>query len=320
MMYLIFLSKLTIIILFIIVTEVNSLETNELYKISWKGPAIFESDNTRKLDDAIRISTSTGEKYMCFTPDSTITESAGLDDNNYCPSKANLSLNETENESDIKNKNPIQLLSPLLKGVSCSYKYELYWTYELCHGKSLRQYHQEITKHQNKITQQFYLGRMEKDDLDKHEQEYLAEEAEYTGKVLSRPTMLIEGVPKPYITINMTDGTVCDLTKKKRSTTLVYACGDGLKPELYSIKETSTCEYEAIILTPHLCKHKDFMQESSQEKEISCFSLDGAPIKPKKVIDPKEEEELAKDQLLDSKRVIHTDSDLEFYLVNLMQA
>ena len=43
--------------------------------------------------------------------------------------------------------------------------------------------------------------------------------------------------------------------------------------EIFSLEETSTCEYEVLVLTPLLCKHPDYRAESAQEKEIKCVPL-----------------------------------------------
>ena len=38
---------------------------------------------------------------------------------------------------------PYQLLKPLFTKELCSYRLEQYWTYEICHGKFIRQFHEE---------------------------------------------------------------------------------------------------------------------------------------------------------------------------------
>jgi len=72
------------------------------------------------------------------------------------------------------------------------------------------------------------------------------------------PTKKIDGVNMPYLQVNMSDGTVCDLNENKRSTRVLYVCYPQGKHEIYSLEETSTCEYEIVILSPLLCQHPDF--------------------------------------------------------------
>lgn len=66
------------------------------------------------------------EKYRCFIP--TIIK------------QDETKTNSTNKNSDL---NPYQLLKPLLLKKPCSYRVENYWTYEICHGKYIRQYHED---------------------------------------------------------------------------------------------------------------------------------------------------------------------------------
>ncbi len=54
---------------------------------------------------------------------------------------------------------------------------------------------------------------------------------------------------------------------------------------MYSFKESSTCEYDVIILSPLLCKHPDYRPEESNEHVIDCRPLDDrTPQKPKSLV------------------------------------
>lgn len=68
-------------------------------------------------------------------------------------------------------------------------------------------------------------------------------------------TKKIEGMDIPYLQFNYTDGTECDLNEKPRQTNILYMCFEHGRSDIYSIKEISTCLYEAIIFTPLLCSH-----------------------------------------------------------------
>ncbi len=96
-----------------------------------------------------------------------------------------------------------------------------------------------------------------------------------------RPTVTVEDIQLPYIEINMTDGTLCDLSNTKRLTRVFYVCNEDAKHELYSIKETSTCEYEAIVLSPLLCLSQEFKVTAAPENQINCYSVGKSPSKPK---------------------------------------
>lgn len=258
----------------------NDLGDLDLYKIIWKGPLLGEmKDKYSEVDNIINISTNNKERYKCIVPDNG-------DQLNFDTSAKNSSMEEE------KNKSPINILEPLLKSNYCSYKFELFWVYELCHGKFLRQYHEESAKYKSKITQEYYLGRIEPEQIKLHEEEYDNEMKELERTGASRPTILVNGHYKPYVRFNMTGGTKCDLTKNNRLAKVIYVCNEEPKHELYSIKEISTCEYEAIVLSPLLCQHKDFKQDTTTQHEINCYSLEGSPRKPSKLIEADEEDEM----------------------------
>lgn len=68
-------------------------------------------------------------------------------------------------------------------------------------------------------------------------------------------TRKVEGVSLPYFEMNMSDGTVCDLSGRPRQTSVLYVCYPQSKHNVLSVKETSTCQYEVIVLTSLLCIH-----------------------------------------------------------------
>ena len=65
----------------------------------------------------------------------------------------------------------------------------------------------------------------------------------------------VESVEVPYYEQIYDEGTVCDLTGQHRLARLHYTCHMDGRGEIYEIKETSSCEYEVVILTNLLCSH-----------------------------------------------------------------
>ena len=71
-------------------------------------------------------------------------------------------------------------------------------------------------------------------------------------------TMKIDGLELPYYSVNMSNGDVCDLTGKPRLSHIKYICQPSGRGEIYLLKETSSCEYDIVVLTSVLCFHPDF--------------------------------------------------------------
>uniref|UniRef100_A0AC11AQ75 Endoplasmic reticulum lectin 1 n=1 Tax=Ovis aries TaxID=9940 RepID=A0AC11AQ75_SHEEP len=102
------------------------------FRVNWPGTE-FSLPTTGVLykeDNYVIMTTTHKEKYKCILP--------------------LVASGDEEEEKDYKGPNPRELLEPLFKQSSCSYRIESYWTYEVCHGKHIRQYHEEKESGQNK--------------------------------------------------------------------------------------------------------------------------------------------------------------------------
>ncbi|XP_023229503.1 endoplasmic reticulum lectin 1-like isoform X2 [Centruroides sculpturatus] len=194
------------------------------------------------------------EKYNCLLPETVI-------------------LNQDSGKYNYDGPTAKQLLRPLFTQMVFSYRLEHFWTYELCHGRFLRQYHEENTIH-GSFTQEYILGLY---DVRK-----LKEDSEDTDEQKSNqivPNIKINSQETPYFEINMTDGTVCDVNGQPRFSRVLYACGEKTH-EIYSLREASSCEYEVIVLTSYLCKHPGYRIKKVKANEIYCHSINGSPNKP----------------------------------------
>lgn len=94
----------------------------------------------------------------------------------------------------------------------------------------------------------------------------------------------IDGLQLPYFEIEMVDGTLCDINQEPRVTRVLYVCYAHGKNEIYSLKETSTCNYEFVVLTPNLCLHPKYKIQETKENAINCVPVDNAPKKPKALL------------------------------------
>ena len=76
--------------------------------------------------DKITMLSKHGEKYVCTIPRSD-----------------NFDKERGGAKGGYEGQTALALLEPLFVSQSCAYRLEHYWTYELCHGRFLRQYHEE---------------------------------------------------------------------------------------------------------------------------------------------------------------------------------
>nr|XP_027790099.1 endoplasmic reticulum lectin 1 isoform X3 [Marmota flaviventris] len=140
------------------------------FRVNWPGTE-FSLPTTGVLykeDNYVIMTTAHKEKYKCILP--------------------LVTSGDEEEEKDYKGPNPRELLEPLFKQSSCSYRIESYWTYEVCHGKHIRQYHEEKETGQKINIHEYYLGNMLAKNL-LSEKEREAEEKEKSNEI---PTKNIE--------------------------------------------------------------------------------------------------------------------------------
>merc|ERR1719331_3395952 len=89
---------------------------------------------------------SNSERYECTLPK--IADTSGSEDEGYTGPMA------------------LEILEQLFTTQACAYRLEHYWTYELCHGRYLRQYHEEREGKNVKLTE-YTLGRYDSETLAK---------------------------------------------------------------------------------------------------------------------------------------------------------
>lgn len=249
------------------------IDDSTLYKIEWPGPLLPPTGDNKEtgesgsglwsgLSEEVVMTSVDKEKYSCSLPKVDPKSSNG--DNEY------------------SGPSVLGLLEKLFIQQTCAYRLESYWTYELCHGRFLRQYHEERDGKQIKL-QEYKLGQFTKEMLD----ELMAEADKDLANGITRhpPTKKIEGMNMPYYEVVMTDGDICDLNKQPRKVRVLYVCYPAGKNEVYSLKEVSTCEYEVVVLTSSLCSHPSYKPEESVEHGISCRPIGEGPLtrKPSKL-------------------------------------
>ncbi|XP_058962741.2 endoplasmic reticulum lectin 1 [Pocillopora verrucosa] len=264
-------SVISLVFLFICVRCFNPFDEGQ-YDINWGGPvSLREGQVTTNGEEflssreSVVMITKDNEKYRCILPkDETLNEKKHL-----------------YNEPD-----PEILLESLLRRGECSYRLDSYWTYELCHGRHIKQFHELKAGVQDSKAQEYYLGKLEPKILDKKSSgdpkplDSPPMEAEDPSKII--PTRKINGQVFPYYKVVMDNGTACDLLgNKPRTTNIIYMCAPRSSNEIISVKEIHTCHYEVEVFTPLICANPAYSYREKPVHHISCHSMEGSPDEPR---------------------------------------
>ena len=220
-----------------------------------------------ELKEKIYLTTKENERYQCLLPQ--------------------LVAEVDKREFDASDgASPELLISEVLQGETkkCSYRLEPFWTYELCHGSKVSQYHEEKDGEDGVKRTEFILGQMKKKEV----MDLLATpQAEGKRAVQFRK---LDNKDTPYYSVVMGGGTECELNGKPRQTTVLYVCHPTSSNEIMSVKEVTTCEYEIIVLTPTLCANPAYIVKESPTHGIHCHALEGSPRYPQSLEDHEKEE------------------------------
>ena len=240
----------------------DPFDDSVLFELSWAGDA---SNLILQESQTVLVHTSQKELYRCVLP--TLIEG---------------DASENVAAEDVQGS-PVGHLSALFGSGECSYLIEGYWNYELCHGVQLRQFHEVRDKENNLIkVDEFILGRYD-------------EEMPPSPLTDTPPLWHFNGQDYPYYPVNMEDGTLCDLrSEMPRRSTVLYLCDEkhGELPTLFQVKEGSTCEYQAVVMTKQLCQHKAFRPKMKSTNKIACYTENNSPQRPLSLV--KHEQSLEK--------------------------
>ncbi|KAF7268236.1 hypothetical protein GWI33_018602 [Rhynchophorus ferrugineus] len=261
--------------------DIKGFDDTVLFDINW--PGSLPTDLDLEHSESIILTSSMQEKFKCVLP--------------------NVVEKEEAKEEEYTGPSPLELIAPLFAQGTCSYRLESYWTYEVCHGKYIRQYHEEREGKKSK-TQEYVLGKWDPKHLSRL-MEKAKLERDDLNKEINIPTKKIDNINLPYYETVMDNGTACDLNyNKPRLTKVIYVCYIHGKHEVYLLKEASTCVYEIIILTPLLCSHPRYKPKDIGDLKINCVPINGELDQPYNLLKlNKESTNLRQDSELDRIKV-----------------
>jgi hypothetical protein len=147
-----------------------------------------------------------------------------------------------------------------------------WWAYEICHNKHVRQFHEDPEKKTPSVHYMLGLANAATtndgsaaDGNDGIDSVSHATEDDDAGGVDA------SGVR--YWSQWYGGGTVCDLTGQPRRTEVRYVCEPNKPEHVADVRETATCQYQALVATPRLCKHPAFRPREGSALPILCQQI-----------------------------------------------
>lgn len=240
--------------------QIKGLDDAIMFRLNWAGgdSGLLDSPDYEKLV----MMSSMNERYECLVP---------------------IKYGDNNNKQEFyKGPSPLALLMPLFKQQSCNLRLDRYWTYELCHGRYIKQYREEREGKTTRLLE-FTLGIITEKSLAS-----LSEQAKTSTQEIpvsaNIPTTKIEGLDTPYFMVNYTHGSICDVTGQPRTSHVLFVCYEEGQHDIYSIKEIYSCEYEIVILSPILCQHPLYRSRELPQTYLHCIPMEGSPKRPRNLL------------------------------------
>ncbi|PIC54852.1 hypothetical protein B9Z55_003934 [Caenorhabditis nigoni] len=212
--------------------------TNDLSIIK-EPPALEDSESS---DDYVRIMSKNNEQFLCKLPQIVPDEEKPVEYSGLTAGKL--------------------LETILYKEKLCSYLIDVYWTYQVCHGRYAIQFHEDKMLNGQISRTEYYLGNFD------------AALTASTNENIKPQTRRIENEDYPYYSVSYNHGTTCDVTGKPRTTDVVYICVENVQNKILSVTEISSCHYEIVIMTDLLCRHPEYRISEKRNHKILCWNQD----------------------------------------------
>ncbi|KAK0426006.1 hypothetical protein QR680_009499 [Steinernema hermaphroditum] len=259
-----------------ILPHLRDIDDSIAYRINYLPRATLPSNLLE--DQMLPVVSVDNEPYLCTFPE-LISETKRTKINSY------------------SGPSPAELIAPMNEE-QCAYRNDGYWTYEICHGRYIRQFHEEKG---GSIGLEYYMGY--------YRGEEVAKEARVFDE-LNPPTKRIDDKDSAYYSVVYRQGSLCDISGSPRVTTMNYVCWPNAEDYIHSVRETSSCVYEIFIYTKRLCSHPSFPAPVSKEHDLNCYAKhDVTEPRPKSVL--RMEEDLKKSFRSDYKTRSSSDVDEE---------
>jgi len=240
-------------------SNILSFNTREIDSIQYEvkisnEPVLQETSNQE--NQMMTMVNKFGQKYRCLLPD------IDIDRESISPFLTMSPEGENNPETVVKKPStPLALSTENVKTVlapmekePCLIRTKDWWSYELCYGKYVRQFHLEDGRPSGKI---LVLGNYD------HEQDWSETRKDSkNGKVTHHSQYY-------------TNGTVCDLTGGYRKSEIRYVCDPLEVPDrIIRVDEPQSCDYIITVATSKICSISQLRpEEVPKPKKISCSPL-----------------------------------------------
>ena len=165
-----------------------------------------------------------------------------------------------------------------------------WWTYEFCHTRRIRQFHEEIVSETTSSGGVIMSKRMDTEHIlgfynPKLGEVYPDEDWKLVHNVTDSPAAVPSFGNGAYFEIEYPGGDVCDHTDVtdaaivagsagaggvERSSSVRYSCGSAYS---VSVNEDSTCHYIVHVTLPDLCAHPLFMAPVAKKQVVKCLPV-----------------------------------------------
>lgn len=249
-------------------------------------------DNTAAFRGSYEILQSKKGRYLCNVPEKSLYWS-------------NTSLLTPESHLTHQLRNDATFLQEALDQIYASFSLEEcvyafnhnggYWTYAVCFGDKIIQYHENLQHylqtgvHEPEYPDYVYvLGRFKDGSKRDQKVEKIKNKSLWKGNQLDTSDFnIIDSDVSPftgghlsqtrsqrYIQHTLKMGGVCDLTNEPRTINVMYKCDPDNRGvvEIVDIQEVKTCQYQMIVSLPRLCGIPEFRPDNTKDQvtAINC--------------------------------------------------
>jgi len=149
----------------------------------------------------------------------------------------------------------------------CVIRTKGYWTYRVCYGASVLQFHEAMPSKRRLVPKEFISIGVYERDLD------------WKEKLTKNDLFDYEQLPKAHKQW-FEGGDICDETDQPRRAVVSYTCDPDAQHDFISvIQERQLCSYKIVVNTRKMCKHTFFMPgHASVRHKIRCSPIANKPI------------------------------------------